>query len=102
LIIKTSSNEGSTVLDCFCGSGTTLLAAQKNNRNWIGIDQSDLAIKAIRKKLASYDFDLFSSTESYDYQDLAMPSQIWIVCRRFSRLVFASDSKTGIVNLEWL
>ncbi|GAB1366861.1 hypothetical protein MASR1M36_17320 [Candidatus Cloacimonadaceae bacterium] len=74
LIIKTSSNEGSTVLDCFCGSGTTLLAAQKNNRNWIGIDQSDLAIKAIRNKLASYDFDLFSSTESYDYQDLAMPS----------------------------
>ena len=40
IIIKTSSYEDSIVLDCFCGSGTTLNAAQINGRNWIGIDQS--------------------------------------------------------------
>jgi len=39
------------VLDCFCGSGTTLAAAQQNNRRWIGIDQSDLAIATAQKKL---------------------------------------------------
>jgi adenine-specific DNA-methyltransferase len=50
LIIKTSSNEGSIVLDCFCGSGATLKAAQINNRHWIGIDQSELAIEIARKK----------------------------------------------------
>ncbi|MDR1859431.1 MAG: site-specific DNA-methyltransferase [Bacteroidales bacterium] len=32
LIVKTSSNEGSIVLDCFCGRRTMLKAAQLNNR----------------------------------------------------------------------
>ena len=51
LIIKTSSNENSIVLDCFCGSGTTLKSAQTNNRNWIGIDQSDMAIQVAKQKI---------------------------------------------------
>jgi len=50
-IILTSSNPGSIVLDCFCGSGTTLFAAMRNGRKWIGIDASDAAIKATKKKL---------------------------------------------------
>jgi len=37
-IILASSNEGDTVLDPFCGCGTTIMAAQKLNRRWIGID----------------------------------------------------------------
>lgn len=60
LIIRTSSNKNSIVLDCFCGSGTTLLAAQKNNRQWIGIDESDLAIEATKDKLNGIESDLFS------------------------------------------
>lgn len=51
LIIKTSSEKDSIVLDCFCGSGTTLKAAATNGRRWIGIDQSELAIEATLKKL---------------------------------------------------
>lgn len=51
VIIKTSSNVGSIVLDCFCGSGTTLLSAQKNGRTWIGMDKSELAIKTTTEKL---------------------------------------------------
>ena len=39
-IIKASSNEGDTVLDAFCGSGTTLAVAQRLKRRWIGIDIS--------------------------------------------------------------
>ena len=53
LIIKTSSNPESIVLDCFCGSGTTLKSAQLLNRKWIGIDQSEFAIKATICKLDS-------------------------------------------------
>lgn len=57
-IIKTSSNENSIVLDCFCGSGTTLYAAHLNNRKRIGIDQSGEAIKASIKKLKHLDDSL--------------------------------------------
>ena len=62
-IVEASSNEGNLVLDCFCGSGTTLIAAQELNRNWIGIDQSDQAIKVTQKKLAQIPASLFSKVE---------------------------------------
>jgi adenine-specific DNA-methyltransferase len=61
-IIKTSSHENSYVLDCFCGSGTTLKAAQLNGRNWIGIDESEEAIKATIKKIKNINKDLFNNT----------------------------------------
>lgn len=54
-IIKTSSNPESMVLDCFCGSGTTLKSAHLLNRRWIGIDQSEQAIKATIRKLSAVD-----------------------------------------------
>jgi site-specific DNA-methyltransferase (adenine-specific) len=50
-IIKASSNEGSVVLDPFCGCGTTIHAAQKLRREWIGIDITHLAISLIEKRL---------------------------------------------------
>lgn len=50
-IIKASSNEGDVVADFFCGCGTTVAAAQKLNRKWIGVDISHLAIGLIRKRL---------------------------------------------------
>ncbi len=65
LIVKTSSNENSIVLDCFAGSGTTLKAAQKNGRQWIGIDQSDQAIKSIITKLDTVEEDLFTAKSKY-------------------------------------
>jgi len=52
-IVRTSSNPGDLVLDCFCGSGTTLLAAERLRRNWIGIDQSDIAIKTTIARLTT-------------------------------------------------
>jgi len=51
LIIKTSSNKESIIMDCFCGSGTTLVAANQLGRNWIGIDKSDQAIKVSKKRI---------------------------------------------------
>jgi len=50
-IIKASSNEGDIVLDPFCGCGTALVAAQKLNRRWIGIDITHLAITLMRNRL---------------------------------------------------
>ena len=68
IIVKTSSNENSIILDCFAGSGTTLKSAQTNGRQWIGIDQSDEAIKAIINKLDGVEQDLF--IEKSDYKHL--------------------------------
>lgn len=50
-IIVTSSNENGLVLDPFCGCGTAVHSAQKNNRRWIGIDITHLAISLIEKRL---------------------------------------------------
>jgi adenine-specific DNA-methyltransferase len=70
LIIRTSSNPESIVLDCFCGSGTTLKSAHTNNRRWIGIDQSEHAIKATIAKLESIKGNLFIRKPEYEFIDL--------------------------------
>lgn len=49
-IIEASSNEGDLVIDPFCGCGTTIEAAQRLNRRWIGIDISPFAIQLVKKK----------------------------------------------------
>jgi adenine-specific DNA-methyltransferase len=51
MIISTSSWEGSVVLDCFSGSGGTLVAAEELKRHWIGIDNSEVAIKTALKRI---------------------------------------------------
>ena len=50
-IIEASSNSGDVVLDPFCGCGTTVAAAQKLGRKWIGIDITHLSIALQRYRL---------------------------------------------------
>jgi site-specific DNA-methyltransferase (adenine-specific) len=50
-ILSASSNPGDVVLDPFCGCGTTVHAAQKLDRQWIGIDITHLSISLIEKRL---------------------------------------------------
>lgn len=52
-IIEASSNPGDLVLDCFAGSGTTLIAADELGRQWIGADIGDESIKVIRDRFAN-------------------------------------------------
>lgn len=69
MIMKASSNEDSIVMDCFCGSGSTLKAAELCGRNWIGIDQSETAIEVTRKRFE--DTDLFNSEDvRFDFVSL--------------------------------
>ncbi len=52
-IIKASSNPGDLVMDCYAGSGTTLVTAAELGRKWIGVDRSDEAIKTILHRLSN-------------------------------------------------
>jgi hypothetical protein len=53
-IIKASSNEGETILDAYCGCGTTVAVADRLNRKWIGIDITYQSISLILKRLEEY------------------------------------------------
>ena len=50
-IIQASSNLGDVVLDPFCGCGTTIDAAEKLGRKWLGIDVTQLATSLIKSRL---------------------------------------------------
>ena len=50
-MINTSSNEDDTILDPFCGSGTSLVAAERLNCRWIGIDSNDEAIRITKARI---------------------------------------------------
>ena len=52
-IILTSSNPGDTVLDCYAGSGSTLLTAARLGRRFIGMDDSAAAQEIIRRQLTN-------------------------------------------------
>ena len=60
-IIQSSSKEGDTVLDPFCGCGTAVAVAQKLGRCWIGIDITHLAVAVIKHRLR----DTFGDTVQY-------------------------------------
>lgn len=72
LIIKTSSNEDSIVLDCFSGSGTTIISSIRNHRNYIGVDMSKEAIRVIRNRIdEEMKNNLFKEKIDYDFYDLS-------------------------------
>lgn len=71
-IIQASSNEADLVLDPFCGCGTTIAAAQRLNRRWIGIDVTHLAVGLIKHRL----WDSFGLLEDKDYRVLCEPEDI--------------------------
>jgi adenine-specific DNA-methyltransferase len=50
-VLALASNEGDLVLDCFCGSGSSLVASERNGRRWIGCDLGRFAVHTTRKRL---------------------------------------------------
>ena len=52
-IIRASSKEGDIVLDPYCGSGTTLMAAKMLLRQYIGMDANEEAVYIAQKRLKS-------------------------------------------------
>jgi site-specific DNA-methyltransferase (adenine-specific) len=67
-IIEASSNKGDLVLDPFCGCGTTVHAAHKLGRRWIGMDVTYLAINLIKRRLK----DAFG--DGVEYEERGQPT----------------------------
>lgn len=71
-IIESSCPAQGTVLDPFCGCGTTITAAQEMGRTWIGIDVTHLAIGLIKHRL----LDSFALVEKKDYAVVGEPEDM--------------------------
>lgn len=89
-IVGASSNEGDLVLDCFCGSGTTLVAAQELNRIWIGIDKSEHAIKVAKKRLLAVPASLFSKVDFEFLTEITNPEE---QVKKYTAKTFATHGK---------
>lgn len=72
-IIKASSNPNDIVLDTFCGCGTTIHAAEKLGRQWIGIDISRFSTELMRERI----LDNFShQVQSADIKTFGLPDSV--------------------------
>lgn len=72
-VITASSNPGDLVADLFCGSGTTLVAAEQLGRRWLGCDLGRFAIHTTRKRLLN-----LSECRPFDIKNLgAYERQRW-------------------------
>ncbi len=67
-IIKASSNEGDLVADFFCGSGTTMAAADRLNRRWIGCNLDKVGIQVSRNRLVNQQSQPFLLENIGNYQ----------------------------------
>ena len=69
-MVLASSNIGDTVLDPFCGSGTTLRVCQQLNRNAIGIELNSEYVEQIKERLN----EKFEGFDSIDERMLRIPN----------------------------
>ena len=71
-LVRASSNEGDVVFDPFCGCGTTIYAAEKTGRRWIGCDVAILAVKLVREVLK----EKYHLTEGKEFVVSGIPASV--------------------------
>ena len=91
-IILASSNEGDVVLDPFCGCGTSIAAAHKLKRRWIGIDITHLSIALQKYRLG----DMFELASGRDYSVIGEPTTA-----AGARELATDSANEGRYQFEW-
>ncbi len=103
-IVKTSSNPGDIVLDCYAGSGTTLDVANELQRHWIGMDKSTLAVATMLERFAHGLLPMGDYVEKQNTQEGDASSQALLFHssneRKSSRLSKHKQSHTPISNFS--
>lgn len=102
-IIKTATDESDIVLDPFCGCGTTLVAAQRLGRNWIGIDISPTACNLMKQRLQKefkVNIQLIRGEVDINYIKKLVPFEFqnWVIVSKF--LGKASMRKSGDMGID--
>ena len=104
-IVNASSNKESVVLDPFCGCGTTLVASQKLDRRWVGIDISPTACKLMHRRLKkefSIDAQLIRGEVDLKYVKKLAPFEFqnWVIVDKFLGTI--SKTKSGDMGIDGL
>lgn len=109
-IIKSSCPENGIVLDPFCGCGTAVHAAQKLERDWIGIDITHLAISLIEKRMKDafpgIHFEIYGTPKDLDgARDLAQRDKYqfqWWACSLVNAQPFQGKKKGADGGIDGL
>jgi len=81
-IVEATSNKEQIILDPFCGCGSTIISAHANERKWIGIDVTYLAINRVLSRLeevfrTQFKDDAQKITVHGDPKDVQSAMNLW-------------------------
>lgn len=96
-MINASSNRGDTVLDPFCGCGTSMVAAERLKRSWIGIDIEPMALNVLRQRFESERIELDFEVEGPP-PPKASHADDWVAMAESDRLRFERAVIAQIAN----
>lgn len=99
-LLQKGTNEGETVLDPFCGSGTTIIAAERLSRKWIGSDISKQAIEITTHRLI-HEFEQHQSTQLF-LSDQETLTSIPIQSASFKRVAVGMSDFSRILEPEFV
>lgn len=86
-LVRMFSFTGDVVLDPFCGSATTLIAAMKNGRNSVGVEIDRNYCRMAAKRLKAESYGLFTSSELiFEKAEMEISHQALYVDQELSRL----------------
>ena len=91
IIIQASSNRGDTVFDPFCGCATTMEAAEKLGRKWIGIDISTQVQGIVEKRISASQYEVKTRPKWNDYPGKGSAREK--VKRHFFKLQHSQNNK---------
>lgn len=106
-ILLSGASKGQTVLDPFCGCGTTVVVAERLELNWIGIDISSTAIRVIKDRLARANVSNVETaglpTTLSELRALKpFEFQNWVIRERFNGAVGPKGGDKGIDGYSFM
>jgi DNA modification methylase len=97
-LLHKGSHEGQVVLDPFCGSGTTLLAAERYQRKWIACDASKEAIEMSASRLLNEGIPV----PNFTIGDAEALKQVPAISVRFKRVALGLNDYAAVIQFEYI